>query len=196
VKGGTTRNSSNIAGHFFYINLKERTLNAINRIALLGRILILTIAFAATGCAIQLAPPYDKVVADGLTQVNTESMTLLATVSSGSKADTFSAREEKYNTLIGKIEALALQAGARPMPKNKVTDAMNRALDKRSSQPLLDDDFTPPSAHAIKKVANAFIKMRDTDRKQGITATEAQAFKGQINIYLDQATTYENFLQR
>lgn len=82
------------------------------------------------------------------------------------------------------------------MPKNKVSDAINRALDKRASQQLSDDDSTPPSAHAIKKVAETFIKLRDTDRKQGVTTTEALAFKGQVVIYLDQATTYENFLQR
>lgn len=171
-------------------------MNSVIHISALGRLLIIAIVFGITGCAIQLVPPYDKVVADGLTQVNTEAMTLLATVSSGTKAETFSAREEKYNTLIGKVEALALQAGARPMPKNKVSDAINRALDKRASQQLTDDDSTPPSAYAIKKVAETFIKLRDTDRKQGITSTEALAFKGQVIIYLDQATTYENFLQR
>ena len=38
--------------------------------------------------------------------------------------------------------------------------------------------------------------MRDTDRKQGLTAFEVGAFKGQATIYFDQAITYENFLQR
>jgi PBP1b-binding outer membrane lipoprotein LpoB len=176
--------------------LKEITVNLINRIASAGRFLIVAIAVVVSGCAVQLAPPYDKVVADGLVLVSTEAMTLIATVSPGSKSDTFSVRAEKYDGLIGKVEALAIQAGARPMPKNNVTDAINRSLDKRASQTLPDDNFTPPSAHAIKKVAETLTKMRDTDRKQGITASEAQLFKGQTVIYLDQATTYENFLQR
>lgn len=171
-------------------------MNSVSCIRLIRRILIFAIAFGLSACATKLAPNYDKVVADGLVLVNTEAMTLLANISSGSKANTFSAREEKYNALIGKIEALALQAGARPMPNNKVSGAINRALDKRASQPLSDDEHTPPSAHAIKKIAEAFIMMRGTDRKQGVTETEVMAFKGQIAIYLDQAITYENFLQR
>lgn len=149
-----------------------------------------------SGCAIQLAPPYDKAVADGLNSANTEAMTLLVSVSGGSKPETFSNREEKYNSLIGKMEALAIQAGARPMPKNNVTDTVNRLLEKRNSTPLPDDDSTPPSSHAITKIADTFTKMRDTDRKQGLTGFEAQAFKGQVLMYFDQAITYENFLQR
>jgi hypothetical protein len=38
--------------------------------------------------------------------------------------------------------------------------------------------------------------MRDVDKKQGVTAFEVAAFKGQVVIYLDQALTYENFLER
>ncbi len=39
-------------------------------------------------------------------------------------------------------------------------------------------------------------KMRDTDKSQGITRTEVAAFKGQIEISLDQALTYEKALER
>ena len=158
--------------------------------------LALLACLALAACQARLAPAYDKAVVDGLSTASAEAMTLLASVSGGTSASTFSSRQGEYNALIGKLEALALSAGARPMPKNKVTEAINRLLEKRGAQPLEDEDATPPSAHAIRRVAETFAKMRDTDRKQGITAFEAAAFKGQVQIYLDQAITYENFLQR
>jgi len=160
------------------------------------RVLLVAALLSIAGCATQLAPPYDKNVAEGLTAANTEAMTLMAAASQGTDKSTFSSREEKYNALIGKLDALALSAGARPMPKNKVTDAINKLLEKRGGKAIDDDDGTPPSAHSIKRIAETLTKMRDTDKKQGVTAFEAQAFKGQLVIYFDQAITYENFLQR
>ncbi|MDG4596664.1 MAG: hypothetical protein P9F75_13425 [Candidatus Contendobacter sp.] len=160
------------------------------------RLLVMAVFLSLAGCAIQLAPPYDKNVVDGLSSVSMETMTLLAATSQGTEKSTFSSREDKYNTLIGKLDALALLAGARPMPKNKATDTINKLLEKRGVKPMDDDDSIPPSVHSIKKVSETLTKMRDTDKKQGVTAYEAQAFKGQIVIYFDQAITYENFLQR
>lgn len=160
------------------------------------RALLVVALLSISGCATQLAPPYDKNVAEGLTAANTEAMTLMAATSQGTDKSTFLSREDKYNALIGKIDALALSAGARPMPKNKVTDAINKLLEKRGGKPIDDDDATPPSAYSIKRVAETLTKMRDVDKKQGVTAYEAQGFKGQLVIYFDQAITYENFLQR
>lgn len=161
-----------------------------------ARLSVMALCLLLVSCATQLAPPYDKTVVEGLSAANTETMTLLAAASQGTEKNSFSTRENKYNTLIGKLEALALSAGARPMPKNKVIDTINMLLEKRGGQPLANDDSTPPSAHSIKKIADTLTKMRDTDKKQGVTAYEARTFKGQIVIYFDQAITYENFLQR
>lgn len=160
------------------------------------RLWLLAMVMALSGCATQLAPAYDKVVAEGLTAANTEVMTLLAAASQGTSAGTFSQREDKYNTLIGKFDALAIQAASRPMPKSKASETINKVLEKRGAAPLPDDDATPPSVHPMRKVAESLTKMRDVDKKQGVTSMEAAAFKGQIAVYLDQATTYENFLQR
>lgn len=160
-------------------------------------LLAFAVALLMVGCATQLAPPYDKAVAEGLNNTSPEVMTLLASMSNGTDKSTFSTREETYNKLIGKLDALVILAGARPMPKNKVTDTINRLLGKRSSDSFLEDDeSTPPSAHAIKKIAETLAKARDTDRKQDLTAYEALGLKGQVVIYFDQAITYENFLQR
>lgn len=154
------------------------------------------IALFLLGCMTQLAPPYDKAVVDALNSASEEVMTLLAAASDGTRPETFSAREEQYNAAIGKLDALAVLAGARPMPKNGAVEKINRLLDQRGAGPLKEDAATPPSVGAIKEISKALTRMRDTDRKQGVTATEAQAFKGVVVISFDQAITYENFLQR
>lgn len=156
----------------------------------------LSILLLLAGCAIQLAPNYDKAVADGLNAASTETMVLMASASAGTHPTNFSGRENAYNGLIGRLDALALLAAARPMPKNKVTETINKLFDKRHRQPLSDDDSVPPSAHAIEKIASTVTKMRDTDRKQGLTEADVRLFKGQVTIFFDQAMTYENFLQR
>ena len=38
--------------------------------------------------------------------------------------------------------------------------------------------------------------MKQTDKLQGITATEALAFKNNITLFFDQALTYERFLNK
>nr|WP_315486702.1 hypothetical protein [uncultured Undibacterium sp.] len=158
-------------------------------------ILLLQVLFLV-GCATQLAPAYDKNVVEGLNSSSIDAMTLFAAISSGTKAQNFATRADRYANLIGRLDALALAAGARPLPKNKVTDSINQFLEKRGTAVLSDDDATPPSAHAIRQISVTLSKMRDTDQKQGITAYEVIAFKGQASIYFDQAITYENFLQR
>lgn len=146
------------------------------------------------GCAAQLAPDYDQALVDGLVSINTEVMQYFASVSSGTTKDTFSEREDSYNKLIGSLDALEIQAKARPFPKNDATEKINEFLSERGVNMLESDEA--PSAYALKKISETITKMRDTDKKQGITAVEVLAFKGQTVIYLDQALTYESFLER
>lgn len=155
-----------------------------------------TLLALVVGCATQLAPPYDKLLAEGLNAASSETMVLMSTVSTGTRASTFASREEKYDSLIGKLDALKLASIARPMPSNKGTEIINRVLTARNVPAVQQDDDKPPSAYAIEKISGTIAKMKDTDKKQGITMAEAKAFKSQTLIYLDQAITYENFLQR
>jgi hypothetical protein len=155
-------------------------------------VLIVALLFAA--CATQLAPSYDKALVDGMASTNKEVMSLFATASSGTSSDTFQARENNYNKAIGSVDALEIQAKARPLPKTKVVEIVNKHLAQRGLPPLTDDQI--PSATALHKVSETITKMRDTDKKQGLTGIEVTAFKGQATIYLDQAITYESFLQR
>ena len=172
-------------------------MSAIHRIANKSFLLQVVAVFGfLTGCATQLGPSYDKAVVDGLNAVNTETMTLFATTSMGTKSDDFSTRADKYAALIGKLDALTILAGARPVPKNKVSDAINKLLDKRRTDPIAEDDATPPSAHAIRKISETVVRLRDTDKQHGVNPTVVQGLKNQATIYFDQAITYENFLQR
>ena len=152
------------------------------------------IAVFLTACATTLAPNYDKAIVDGLVSANQKSMELFASTSSGTSNSDYVKREKTYNSLIGSIDALVIQAKARPIPKNKITEKANEYLRSRGIEVLEGEDA--PSATALEMISKTITKMRNTDKKQGITAFEVTAFKGQAVIYLDQALTYESFLER
>lgn len=162
----------------------------------LAGLLVFAFALLLTGCMAQLAPAYDKNVAEGLADTSPKVMMLLASLSNGTDKSTFASREESYNKLIGKLDALAILSATRPMPKNKVTDVINHLFEKRGGAPLEDDDATPPSAHAIERISASLAKTRDADRQEGLSPFVVEGIKRQIIIYFDQAITYENFLQR
>jgi hypothetical protein len=159
-----------------------------------GKALLAVCLLCLAACTTQLAPPYDKAIADGLVSVNQQAMTLFASVSSGTAKDSYAQRDATYNSLIGSLDALALQAKSRPVPKTSVNEKLKSLLGKRGIQ--LPDTGDAPSATALEQISITLAKMRDTDKKQGVTAFEVAAFKGQVVIYLDQALTYENFLAR
>ena len=154
----------------------------------------LAVVLTFSACATQLAPPYDKALVDGMASTNKEVMSLFATASGGTSQGSFDTRAASYNKAIGGVDALEIQAKARPLPKTKVTEIANKYLTQRGLPALTDDQI--PSATALHKVSETITKMRDTDRKQGLTGMEVRAFKGQAAVYLDQAITYESFLER
>lgn len=151
---------------------------------------------ALTGCTVQLAPPYEEKLVTGLETTGKSALTLFARVSDGVGADTFNSRVGKYNDLIGSLDALAVAAGARPTPDHDVIDKINEFLAEKGGPPLNLDDGSPPSQHAIQKMSETVETMRNADKKNGLSAITAKAFKGQFLIYFDQAITYEKFLQR
>jgi hypothetical protein len=154
----------------------------------------LLLVLLLVGCATQLAPNYDKAIVDKLTSTNVKLMEHYASVSSGTDKSMYSQRADTYNSLIGNLDALVIQAKARPMPDNQVIKKVNKYLGERAQQ-LLGDDVAP-SATAMEKISETIVKMRDTDEKQNLTAAEVKLFKGQTVIYMDQALTYESFLKR
>lgn len=156
--------------------------------------LVAMIAVFLTACATTLAPNYDQAVVDGLVSVNQKTMELFASTSSGTSKSDYEEREKTYNSIIGSFDALAIQVKSRPIPKNKITEKVNEALRLRGVNVLEDKDA--PSATALEKISKTIVKLRDTDKKQGLNAFEVESLKGQAVIYLDQAMTYESFLKR
>ena len=158
------------------------------------RVATISLLLLVSACVTQLAPDYDKALVDSLNSTNESLMEFFASASQGLKPSAFDERKPTYDNLIGRLDALIIQARSRPIPENSVTEKVNEALEKRGVQ-ILDGSDTP-SASALQGISATMVKMRDTDQKQGVTAFEVAAFKGQVSIYMDQAMTYENYLER
>ena len=153
-----------------------------------------------SGCAVSLAPKFDQNIVDTLSDSSTELFQLLAGVSEGTSKDDYHKRDEKYNQMIGQFEALELQINARPMPQNRTVDKIvskaNASIAKRNGTPIVSAGEIAPSATALKNVIANIEKMKETDKAQGVKKLEVQAFKNNIELFLDQALTYEIFLNR
>jgi hypothetical protein len=147
-----------------------------------------------SACTTQLVPGYDKALFDGITQTNIQIMELFASVSFGTDASTFSEREAAYNAIIGRVDALALQSKARPVPDNKITEKVNKFLESRGISALSDGEA--PSAASLEEASENLVKMRDKDKSDGLRSGAISAFKNAVVISMDQALTYEAFLER
>lgn len=143
-------------------------------------------------CRVSLAPEYDKAIVEKTTSLSSETMMLFAEVQNGTVKESFDKREPTYNKLIGSFDALSLQARARPIPDISIKK-LNDLFEQKGIETASGDY---PSAMAFKEISLTLIKMKETDQKSGLNITTVAAFKGQIEIYLEQAITYETFLKR
>lgn len=161
------------------------------------RTVLLSIVFFFTGCAVSLAPKYEQKIVDDLSASATAVYQLLSAASAGTSKSDFDKRQESYDKVIGKLEALQLQINARPIPKNKtvdkIIDKVNSSLQKKGTT-LISVNDTAPSAIAVKNIIANLTTMKETDKAQGVTQGEVKGFKGFIDIYFDQALTYERYL--
>ncbi|MDC7999605.1 hypothetical protein POV26_00990 [Aequorivita todarodis] len=146
-----------------------------------------------SGCEVTLAPAYDQAIVEKVTASSDLAMRFFAEVDGGTTNESFALREPVYNTLIGAFESLKLQAKARPVPNNIALEKINELLQSKGSNAISGEY---PSAFAFEQIAATFKKMKETDRENGIKPLALQAFKGQVEIFLDQAITYESFLKR
>ncbi|MCG2419230.1 hypothetical protein K8089_09365 [Aequorivita sp. F47161] len=146
-----------------------------------------------TSCEATLAPAYDQAIVDKVTVSSDLAMRFFAEVDEGTDSISFPVREPVYNQLIGAFESLKLHAKARPVPSDGATKKINALLKSKGSNPIAGDY---PSAFAFEQIAETFQRMKQTDREKGLNPIVIEAFKGQIEIYLDQAMTYESFLKR
>lgn len=146
-----------------------------------------------SGCQATLAPAYDQAIVEKVTASSDLAMRFFAEVDGGTTSESFAVREPIYNALIGAFESLKLQAKARPVPNNVALEKINELLQSKGSNAISGEY---PSAFAFEQIAATFKKMKQTDRENGIKPLALQAFKGQVEIFLDQAITYESFLKR
>jgi hypothetical protein len=146
-----------------------------------------------TGCAVQLAPKYDAALFEGVIDTNVKIMALLATVSTGTDSSTFSQRAARYNGIIGAVDALTIQSKARPVPETAITDKVNVFLASRGLNAM---DGTAASASSLAAVSSLLTKMKALDSESGLTLGAIAVFRSGIIISMDQAITYESFLNR
>jgi len=158
-------------------------------------VLVFVSIVSLCGCAVHLAPDYDKTIVDGLTSANVGLMELFASASGGTSKEAFSEREERYNKLIGLLDALRLQSSARQVHQPLLSQLFPSKAGT-AAEPQENESPKPPSTNSIGLMVKTITKMRDTDKKQGLTNVEVAAFKGQIEISMDQALTYEKALER
>ncbi|HSN67403.1 MAG TPA: hypothetical protein VLS94_12235 [Fusibacter sp.] len=154
-----------------------------------------------TACAVKLAPEYDKAIVTGVTSVNQKMMELFAATASGVEAATYEKREGQYNAIIGILDALAIQTEVRPAPADSTAKSI---VDKIFSRKANDNDNASssecknkaPTICALKRMSEGIVKMRDIDKKQGVTANESAIYKKMVVLDMDIALTYESLLER
>lgn len=146
------------------------------------------------GCASQLAPKYDAALFEGLADTNVNVMELFASVSNGSVTSDCRERGDHYNSVIGALDALIIQSRARPVPDNSVVDKVNTALISRGLPAVNIDDV--PTAYSLEQAAKQVTKMRQLDCSAGLKPGAISVFKNAVIISMDQAITYESFLDR
>jgi hypothetical protein len=154
--------------------------------------------FCLSSCAVSLAPRYEQAIVDDLSDASNQIFQLVASLSPKASSNDFNKRESDYNKVIGSIQALEFQIKARPLPKNKkveeIINKVNENLKAKGISTLINVNEISPSATALKNLRENIEKMKETDQQQGITKTELKVFKGFIELYLDQALTYEKYL--
>ena len=154
----------------------------------------LSISLFISGCATQLAPKYDIALFQGMSNANTKVMELFAWLAPGSKASSFTRREPIYNATIGQIDALIIQAKARPVPSSTLVKKIDDYLRKRGMSVLIGTES--PSASALETLSKMLVKMKGLDRTSGLKPKVVALFKNSAIISMDQALTYESFLNR
>lgn len=87
-----------------------------------------------------------------------------ASTSSGTSNSDYDNREKTYNSIIGSIDALAIQAKAHPIPKHKITDKVSEHLSSIGVEVLEGENV--PSVTAWEKLSETMTKMRDVDKKR------------------------------
>ncbi|GAB2899940.1 hypothetical protein ACCI51_16655 [Microbulbifer echini] len=151
------------------------------------------LAILVSSCT-QLAPRYDAELYSDLTEVNAELMQFFSSVSHGTSRDSYTERNQNYHSLIGKIDAMALQSNTRPIPNKDTLEEINNYLNSKGTNIVFEAE--PPSVASLERISSSLNRMREEDEDKGLRATAVALFKNEIVISMDQALTYETFLNR
>lgn len=152
---------------------------------------VLAAGFAG-GCAVKLAPDYDKAIFDGLTKANQDAMVLFASAQSGP----YSKRAAAYDTTIGELAAVQVQIKARatPTPPPLLTGFAVAVGDKSAGQQISDALEAPTAGDVVTliRIMNAAKRDDENGRLKRRLDFHVEAFA----IQMAQALAYEKALQR
>lgn len=151
------------------------------------------LAILTSSCT-QLAPRYDAQLYSDLTEVNAELMQFFSSVSHGTSKSSYKERSQNYHSLIGKIDALVMQSNTRPIPNKDTLEQINNYLNSKETNIVFEAE--PPSVASLETISSSLNRMREEDEDKGLRATAVALFKNEIVISMDQALTYESFLNR
>lgn len=156
---------------------------------------LIVIAIFFASCKAQLAPHYDKAVAQGVRDISTLTLEFFSSSDGGLLYENIETSNKSYSRIIGLTESVIVQSNTRPIPDNKAIKKINQQLAKKGLN-LLDVSKELPSTEALRNVLKQINKLKETQGIRDVSALEIRTFKGNILISLDQALTYENYLKR
>jgi hypothetical protein len=154
-------------------------------------VLVFCIAAVLGGCAVKLAPDYDKAIFDGLAKANTDAMTLFASTSSGPYSD----RQAAYDSVVGQLNAVQVQIKSRGTPASPLLAGLFVPANARHGQQQASGVLASPTAASV----NALIKIVERTRKedsQGRIKNRIDFDQEAFAIQMAQALAYEKALQR
>lgn len=152
---------------------------------------------ALTGCAVQLSPGYDPELVSGLNATNADAMTLFSALENGASKRAFAAHEDSYDSIIGALGALQIQAGARVVPplSKKAVARLDELIDTNN----VCHDTVPcvnASPAAIGEAITTLSKMKHIHQDNKLTAGIVTLSKNAYVISIGQALAFEHMLKR
>lgn len=149
--------------------------------------MITGLALVLASCVLRLAPAYDADLVAGLREANTQALQLFAAASHGGG---FAARRDRYDDVIGRFDAMKIEAEARPVPTNAAVSGIAQRASSTSGDPR------NPTPIAIANIIQLLTEMRTTDQRNALSKLKLDLFK---NLYTDEMKTVfrnENALNR
>ncbi len=145
--------------------------------------------FLVAACSAQFTRSYDAALVSGLNAANEEALVFFSEVSVGVSAGRFADLASRYDSLIGKFEALSLQSKARPVP------AFGLRLSSKLPGCGNAGECLDSSNAALDEIVGIFEGMKGDNRSLGLTAAAVQINKAGYQIAIEQVLVIENALE-